>query len=184
MRSSSGAWIALAAVACAAPPPAVAPASHATGPGLGTPVSADAIAARDIDADAWGAGLPPGSGSAREGKDLYASQCARCHGLAGDDGPADALVTREGGAPRLTVGNYWPYAPTLFDYLRRAMPYDRPGSLDNDALYALTAYLLAENGIVADDAVLDQETLPQVVMPGRARFPDPAPAAHPDAAAR
>ena len=161
------------ATACAGAPPSPGQES----PGLGQPVPLEILASLDIDIAPSGEGLPSGQGSVSEGAALYATHCARCHGLAGEGGEADALVTQKGASTPLTVGSYWPYATTLFDYLRRAMPYDRPGSLDDDAVYAITAYLLAENQILDANTVLDRETLPRVVMPGRARFPalDPTP---------
>jgi cytochrome c len=155
--------------------------------GLGTPATPEQIAAVDIDVGPDGDGLPPGGGSAREGADVYAQKCAACHGANGEGGTADPLVGAEpketlpfgpdyerwrGGRPDVpfTIGNYWPYATTIFDYVRRAMPASAPGSLTADETYALTAWLLARNGIIADAAVMNAETLPRVRMPARARF--------------
>lgn len=169
----------VAAVAVAQSPPRRA--------GLGTPATPEQIAALDIDVSPDGAGLPPGGGSAREGAGVYAQTCAACHGANGEGGTADPLVGAEpketlpfgpdyerwrGGRPDVafTIGNYWPYATTIFDYVRRAMPASAPGSLTADETYALTAWLLARNGIIADAAVMNAETLPRVRMPARARF--------------
>jgi cytochrome c len=155
--------------------------------GLGTPATPEQVAALDIDVGPDGAGLPPGGGSAREGAGVYAQTCAACHGANGEGGTADPLVGAEpketlpfgpdyerwrGGRPDVpfTIGNYWPYATTIFDYVRRAMPASAPGSLTADETYALTAWLLARNGIIADAAVMNAETLPRVRMPARARF--------------
>lgn len=147
--------------------------------GLGRAATAEEIAAWDIDIRADGQGLPPGSGDARTGRMLYQEQCQRCHGTEGRDGTFDRLAGREPGDgfdfaldPRLprTIGSYWPHATTIFDYTRRSMPLDRPGSLDDDAVYALTAYLLHLNGLWDLDTPLDRTTLPRVVMPAQDRF--------------
>ena len=149
------------------------------GYGLGKPAEAEAIDRIDIDVMPDGRGLPAGSGSAREGKAIYETSCLHCHGDEGRDGPNGSLA----GVPlypvaelagdrslRRTVGNYWPYATTLFDYLRRAMPFDKPGSLSSDELYAVTAYVLHLNDLVDEQATLDAATLPLVEMPARERF--------------
>jgi S-disulfanyl-L-cysteine oxidoreductase SoxD len=147
--------------------------------GIGRPATPAEIAALDIDVGPDGAGLPPGKGSAAHGALVYAARCAACHGQSGREGPNDVLV-----APALTsgfsfaqnaklpraIGNYWPYATTLFDYIRRAMPPDAPGSLSDDDVYALVAHLLAWNQIVAADAVMDATSLPKVRMPARDYF--------------
>ena len=155
--------------------------------GIGSPATPEQIAALDIDVRPDGAGLPPGEGTAREGAAIYAQKCAACHGSNGEGGTADPLVGAEpadtapfgpeyerwrNGRPDVpfTVGNYWPYATTLFDYVRRAMPASAPGTLTADETYALTAWVLARNGIVADTATMNAETLPGVRMPARARF--------------
>ena len=126
-----------------------------------------------------GTGLPPGSGTASQGADVYRRKCAACHGRTGVEGPFDRLVGREprqgfpfGRDPRLvkTVGNYWPYATTLYDYLNRAMPLAAPGSLTPDEVYELVAFLLWRNEIITDTAVMNAQTLPRVVMPARDRF--------------
>ncbi len=117
-----------------------------------------------------GTGLPRGSGNAAAGKNLFAQRCAACHGPAGRGGPAGALVADPRSELR-TVTTYWPYATTLFDYVRRAMPYDAPGSLEAEEVYAVVAYILSEGNVIPSDERLDKTTLPRVVMPGRQRFP-------------
>ena len=149
--------------------------------GFGKPATAEEIAGWDIDIAPNGAGLPPGSGTVAQGKELFDRLGAKCHGAKGEGGDAPALVGGIGSlntdTPMKTVGSYWPYATTLFDYIRRAMPADKPQSLAPDEVYALCAYLLYLNGIVPKDAVMDADTLPQVVMPNHAGFtsPDPRP---------
>ena len=155
--------------------------------GLGQPAPADLIAAWDIAVMPDGKGLPPGKGTSAEGATIYAAQCASCHGANGEGGVADVLVGPEpkGFAPfgpqyeksrgdakdaPFTIGNYWPYATTIFDYIRRAMPPKAAGSLKADQVYSLTAFLLAKNGIIAENTVIDAKTLPAVMMPARSRF--------------
>lgn len=147
--------------------------------GLGRPATAAEIRAWDSDVRPDGIGLPPGRGTAARGAMVYAAKCAACHGPSGRNGPFDALVGREpragfpfGRDPSLvrTVGNYWPYATTLYDYIQRAMPWTLPGSLEPDEVYGLVAYLLFLNEIVPEDTVLDAATLPRIVMPARKRF--------------
>lgn len=138
------------------------------------------IAAWDIDIRADGKGLPSGNGTVDRGREIFAERCAACHGSEGKGGQAEALVggfaTLTGLNPVRTVGSYWPYAPTIFDFIRRAMPFDRPQSLRDDEVYSVTAYLLRLNGIVGDDAVLDATSLPRIVMPNRDGFiSDPRP---------
>jgi S-disulfanyl-L-cysteine oxidoreductase SoxD len=150
--------------------------------GFGRPATAEEIAGWDIDVAADGTGLPPGSGTVQQGEELYARLGATCHGAKGegtDQAPAlvGGIGTLDTDQPVKTVGSYWPYAPTLFDYIHRAMPADNPQSLTPNEVYALCAYLLFLNGIVPEDAVMDAQTLPQVVMPNYAGFtsPDPRP---------
>ena len=147
--------------------------------GFGRPATPADIAAVDIDVRPDGAGLPAGRGTAAEGATIYASKCASCHGKTGKEGPNDVLVGREPRTgfpfsqdPKLphTIGNYWPYATTVFDYVRRAMPPTAPGSLTNDEVFALTAFLLNANELIPADAVMDQATLPKVQMPARQFF--------------
>jgi mono/diheme cytochrome c family protein len=147
--------------------------------GIGRAATADEIKKLDIDVMPDGRGLPAGRGSAADGATIYAAKCRSCHGANGVGGTFDRLVGRESGPnfnfatdPKLikTVGNYWPYATTLYDYTYRAMPFAQPGTLTPDETYALVAYILALNKIVAEDAVMDQASLPKVVMPARDRF--------------
>ena len=155
--------------------PAKAPATF----GIGRPATPAEIAALDIDVGPDGAGLPPGHGSAADGAPIYAARCATCHGKTGKEGPNDVLVGRLPGdafpfakdprAPK-TIGSYWPYATTVFDYVRRAMPPDKPGSLRDDEVYGLVAYLLALNELIPGDAVIDAASLPKVKMPAHDHF--------------
>ena len=155
--------------------------------GFGRTATEAEIAAWDIDVRPDGEGLPAGEGTAASGAPIYARQCASCHGAAGEGGVADPLVGYEpestppfgpryeawrgdGDDVRFTVGNYWPYATTLYDYILRAMPSDAPGTLQPDEVYGLVAWILAENGIIARDAVMDAATLPAVEMPARDIF--------------
>ncbi len=155
--------------------------------GFGEPAPRELIAPLDTDVRPDGTGLPPGKGTAREGAEVYARHCAACHGAKGAGGPAEALVGAEpaGMAPfgpqyeqwrsgrpdvPFTVGNYWPYATTLFDYVRRAMPPTAPGTLAADEIYSVVAWVLTQNGIIAETAVMTAETLPRVTMPARDRF--------------
>ncbi len=144
------------------------------GPNLGVPATAAQIAGWDISIPPDGAGLPEGAGTPADGARVYATKCIGCHGKEGAGNPADRLVGGRGtiasDRPVRTVGSYWPYATTLFDYIRRAMPYPAPHSLTNDEAYALTAYLLRLNGIVGDDAKIDAETLPKIKMPNAGNF--------------
>ena len=145
-----------------------------SGPNLGREVKPEEIAAWDITVPPDGSGLPPGSGTATEGGAVYFAKCAGCHGVKGVEGPADPLVggigTLVSKKPVKTVGSYWPYATTLFDYIRRAMPYNAPQSLSNDEVYAVSVYLLFLNGIIAPEVRMDAKTLPQVKMPNRDGF--------------
>ena len=147
--------------------------------GIGRVATADEIKKVDIDVMPDGRGLPEGKGTVAEGAKIYAAKCASCHGATGQGGSAERLVDRESGKnwdfatnPKLvkTVGNYWPYATTLYDYTNRAMPFMQPGTLTSDETYSLVAYILALNKIVPDDAVMNRTTLPAVKMPSRDRF--------------
>jgi mono/diheme cytochrome c family protein len=150
--------------------------------GIGRPATAAEIAALDIDAAPNGHGLPPGHGSAADGAVLFQQKCVICHGPKGEGMPPvyPALIGRDPkgeGFPfakdwkiTRTIGNYWPNATTVFDYVRRAMPHSAPGSLSNDEVYALTAWLLAANQVIPADAVLDSARLVQVKMPYHDRF--------------
>jgi hypothetical protein len=144
------------------------------GPDLGVEISADDLAPWDISVEPDGSGLPPGQGTVAEGEAVYMAQCMVCHGAEGAGQPHDRLVGGQGTLTELqqvrTIGSYWPYASTVFDYIRRAMPFNTPESLTNDEVYALTAYLLYENGVIEQDTVLDAASLSQVVMPNRDGF--------------
>jgi len=143
-------------------------------PGLGESVSAEEIAAVDYSVLPNGEGLPAGSGTAQSGETVYQQNCLACHGEGGTDGLNDRLVGGHGSLtsdrPIKTIGSYWPYATTLFDYVRRAMPFQTPGSLSNDEIYSVTAYLLYLNEIVEQDAEMNARTLPRVKMPNRDNF--------------
>lgn len=142
--------------------------------GIGRLATAEEIRGWDIDARPDGAGLPAGQGSVASGKVVYEGKCAACHGASGSGGPAPALVGGMGSLtssrPIQTVGSYWPYAATVFDYVNRSMPWDKPLSLSADEVYAVTAYVLHMNKIVPADGVLDARTLPAVRMPNRDGF--------------
>lgn len=148
--------------------------------GVGRPATDAEVAAWDIDVGPDGAGLPRGSGTVAQGAAVFAAKCASCHGANGEGQPvAPRLVGRDpregfpfGQDPALvkTVGNYWPYATTLFDYVRRTMPLTAPGSLSNDEVYAVVGFVLAKNEIIASTATLDSATLAAVRMPARDRF--------------
>lgn len=152
----------------------------ATRYGFGQPPTPASIKALDIAIGPDGEELPAGSGSVADGANLYTERCAMCHGPSGREGPDPVLVgghgTLTGTEPLLTIGSYWAYATTLYDYISRAMPFFAPGSLAPNEIYALCAYLLNANGIIADDAVMDRVSLPAVQMPNRNGFiPDPRP---------
>ena len=121
-----------------------------------------------------GKNLPEGKGTAAQGKKLFALQCAVCHGAEGIGASADPLIGEVGSLtsqyPEKTINSYWPYATTLFDYIRRAMPINAPFSLTADEVYALSAYILSQDGIISSDVELNQENLPQVTMPNRDGF--------------
>ncbi len=158
--------------------------------GFGTTPGGDELA-RFVSPLPDGRGLPKGSGSATDGEKLYQAQCASCHGDKLQGGLGDRLVGGRGTlvnsdptkAPVKTVESYWPYATTLFDYIKRAMPMLAPGSLSNDEVYAVSAYILSQGGIVAPDAVLDASSLARVAMPNRDGFiPDRRPEKFPSVA--
>lgn len=153
---------------------------------FGQPLSQQTIERYAISIYPDGRNLPPGQGSVIEGAELYANQCAVCHSANGKQGPASRLVGSDGFFSLddplrilrisehplllLSVGGQWPYATSLFDYIRRAMPHYAPKSLSNDQVYAVTAYILHLNDLLDETAVLDQHSLPQVEMPGRKRL--------------
>lgn len=142
--------------------------------GVGRPASAEEVAAWDVTIGPEGHELPEGSGTAKDGAQVYEVRCKECHGEEGVGGDHAALIGKpeqlKETPPVKTVGSYWPYATTLFDYTRRAMPFEEPGTLTADQVYAVTAYVLYLNGLVGEDDVLDRESLPQVVMPNRDGF--------------
>jgi cytochrome c len=134
-------------------------------PGLGKPVTEADLALWDITIGPDGVGLPPGAGTPAQGAVIYAQKCELCHGKGGQGGPNAALS-----GPVRTVANYVPHATTIFDYTRRAMPWQQPKSLTNDEVYAVTAYILAINKIIGENDVLNADTLPKVRMPNRDAF--------------
>jgi mono/diheme cytochrome c family protein len=148
--------------------------------GVGRPPTAEEVQAWDLTIPPDGQGLPPGRGTATLGKAVYAERCAACHGETGEDpkysrlvGGHDTLATAK---PMATIGSFWQYATTLWSYIRRAQPFNDPGSLTADQVYAVTAYLLHLNGIIGEQDVMDAQTLPLVKMPNRNGFvPDPRP---------
>lgn len=174
LAAAGGVLVASAALAAAVP-----------SPNLGKPVTAAEIAAIDISIPPDGRGLPLGSGTVEQGAAIFAAKCQVCHGAGGVGGPNDRLTGGVGSLtsarPVKTVASYWPYATTLFDYVRRAMPITAPQSLTNDEVYALAAYLLSFDGIVPKDARLDAASLPKVQMPNRAGFVSWAPKERPRA---
>jgi mono/diheme cytochrome c family protein len=156
------------ALACATPAQAQSPY------GIGRPATPAEISSWNIDVDRHGNNLPPGSGSVNHGREVFDQQCAACHGAKGEGGIGDQLVGGQGtlatAKPVRTVGSYWPYAPTLFDYIRRAMPQNAPQSLSNDDVYAVSGYILNLNGLLPADATLDARTLSAIKMPNRNMF--------------
>ena len=154
----------------------VRPLSTQEGAGIGRPATVEEIRAWDIDVMPDGTGLPPGRGTVAAGAVVFATKCAFCHGDAGQGGlPATSEVLVgthpwfELGNPRQigtrTIGNYWPYATTVYDYINRAMPFNEPGSLTPNEVYSVTAWLLWMNEIIPESFVVDQRTLPTVRMP-------------------
>jgi cytochrome c len=166
-------------------------AARGESPNLGKPIAPADIAGWDIDIEPDGAGLPNGSGTTEEGATIFSDKCALCHGEGGKGGvfltkgapAAPALVEDKKingiDESTTTIANYWPYATTLFDYIRRAMPWTEPRSLSNDEVYALTAYILAQNKLIDAKLIIDAQSLPKVQMPNRngfvPRFPERLP---------
>jgi len=148
-------------------------AARAESPRLGRPISQGDLAEWDINILPDGKNLPAGSGTAADGAKIFAEKCALCHGDHGQGGHAARVI---GGPPKAsldggkTIANYWPYATTLFDFIRRAMPFTQPRSLTDNEVYALVAYLLAENKLIDASEVIDATTLPKVRMPNRDNF--------------
>src|SRR2546430_3549658 len=165
MRELRIAAVAAFALACANPAQAQSPY------GIGRSATPAEISGWNIDVDRHGNNLPPGSGSVSHGSEVFGQQCAACHGAKGEGGVGDPLVGGQGtlGTPKpvRTVGSYWPYAPTLFDYIRRAMPQNAPQSLSNDDVYAVSAYILSLNGLLPADTTPDAKTLAAIKMPNR-----------------
>ena len=169
----AGPMLALAALAL------VSTTAIAAGPNLGRPITAAEIAAWDISILPDGTGLPPGSGTPAQGARIYAEKCAACHGENAKGGVNAALV---GGGPldrmeaAKTIANFWPYATTVFDYIRRAMPWQQPKTLTDDEVYALSAYIFSLNKFIGANDAMNADTLPRVRMPNRdgfiIRFPD------------
>jgi hypothetical protein len=156
----------------------IAQAALAQAPQFGQPIEPADIAAWDISIGPDGVGLPPGRGTAIEGEAVYVAKCQACHGEKGINPSiafAGALVGGIGSlapdkAPIKTVGSYWPYATTLFDYIRRAMPFQEPKSLTADEVYAVSAYILNLNGITGSNDEINAQSLPKVRMPNRDGF--------------
>jgi hypothetical protein len=174
-RLISAVWLAFCLAAGAA---------SAEGPNLGRPIDTAEIAAWDISIQPDGTGLPPGGGKAADGARIYADKCAQCHGADGKGGVAGVLAVPLVGSDPITdiaasmkrIANFWPYSTTLFDYIRRSMPWQQPMTLANDEVYALTAYILALNKLIGENDTMNAQTLPKVRMPNRdgfiVRFPD------------
>jgi len=171
-------WFRVAAVIAFACAVSIA---NAEGPNLGQPISNAELATWDSSVMPDGTGLPAGSGTSAQGAQIYEQKCVACHGENGKGGGIGSALVPKGpiasinGAEK-TIGNFWPYASTLFDYIRRAMPWQQPKSLTSDEVYALTAYLLALNKVIDDNTTLDAPTLAKVRMPNRdgliMRFPE------------
>jgi len=148
-------------------------ASAAEGPGLGQPISEADLAPWDITVMPDGTGLPAGSGTAAQGAPIFAQKCSACHGDQGEGGVAASL---NAGPPRATldggksIANFWPYATTIFDFIRRAMPPTAPKTLTDEEVYALTAYVLYLNELVGENDTIDKDTLPEVRLPNRDNF--------------
>jgi len=165
----------LAAAAPAALFALASPAFAQQSPNLGKAISVEDLAAWDISVGPDGAGLPSGSGTVEQGEAVFMAKCQACHGEKGAGTPNDRLVGGQGSLPGdkppvKTVGSYWPYATTLFDYIRRAMPFNESKSLTSDEVYGVVAYLLNLNGVVPESETMDAQTLLKVTMPNREGF--------------
>jgi S-disulfanyl-L-cysteine oxidoreductase SoxD len=176
MRTLKSAFAAVALAALASAAAAETPTLY----GIGRAATPGEIAGWNIDIGRDGSNLPPGSGTVSHGREVFEQQCAACHGEKGEGGVGDRLVGGQGTIatpkPIKTVGSFWPYAPTLFDYIRRAMPQNAPQSLSNEDVYAVSAYILNMNGLLPADATLDAKTLGAIKMPNRNMFTeDPRP---------
>jgi S-disulfanyl-L-cysteine oxidoreductase SoxD len=147
----------------------------AESPDLGKAASPEEIASWDVSIGPDGAGLPPGTGTPQQGEKVYLAKCIACHGEKGAGKPNDQLAGGQGSlgpgqTPVKTVGSFWPYATTAFDYVRRAMPLNEPKSLSDDEVYAVVAYILQINGVIGENDTMDAQTLPAVRMPNRDGF--------------
>ena len=162
-------WAALALVVAGC-----ASAAGVETPNLGRAATPAQIAGWDISVGPDGVGLPPGSGTAAKGAVVYEQKCQACHGAKGAGQPNDRLVGGQGTlaskTPVRTIGSHWPYATTVFDYVRRSMPYIQPQSLTDDEVYAVTAYLLNLNGVIGENDEVNAQTLPKMKMPNRDGF--------------
>lgn len=160
--------LALAVVCCAVT------AQAAETPRLGKPITPADITPWDLSIAPDGTGLPPGRGTVKQGKEIFFEKCSYCHGAEGQGDAADRLVGGQGtlttDKPVKTVGSYWPYATTLFDFIRRAMPLNEPETLTNDQVYAVAAYILAMNKIIPEKTAMDAKSLPKVKMPNQGNF--------------
>lgn len=176
MRKASCVATTLAALVCATMP------ARAEGPNLGQPISEADIKAWDISILPDGTGLPPGSGTPAQGAEIFAQRCAACHGDNAKGGVNAALV---GGGPlsagidaNKTIANFWEYSTTLYDYIRRAMPWPTPRTLSDEETYAITAYILSLNNLIGPGDAMDAQSLPKVRMPNRDGFVVMYPAKH------
>jgi hypothetical protein len=141
--------------------------------GFGRPATQRQIDSLNISIPPDGKGLPPGVGHVTEGRVIYQAKCAACHGETGTEVSANRLVAAFGDTVKAkTIGNYWPYATTVFDYIRRAMPYNAPGSLTSEEVYSLTAFLLWRNKIIDSTLAISAHSLPAVVMPAKVLYVD------------
>ena len=144
-------------------------------PDLGKPISPEDLASWDISIGPDGVGLPPGSGTVKQGEAVFVAKCQACHNEKGAGTPNDRLVGGQGSLPGerppvKTIGSYWPFATTLFDYIRRAMPFNESKSLTNDELYGVVAYLLNLNGVIQESETMNAQSLPKVAMPNHDGF--------------
>ena len=169
--------VAVLLVAAAAPAQSPSSSEASTSPNLGRPISEADVKNWDIAVLPNGVGLPAGQGTPQEGAKIYAEKCSACHGEGGRGGVAPFYPALVGGLPLTsgiettkTIANYYAYATTVFDYVRRAMPYNAPRSLTDHEVYALTAYILSLNKLIGENDVMDAQTLPKVKMPNRDNF--------------
>jgi cytochrome c len=178
MRNRIGVAICVVALAGCASPAAIM--RETPGPGLGREATPAEVAAWDVSIPPDGTGLPPGRGTPAQGAVIYAQKCQNCHGEKGGGQPNDRLVGGQGTlaskAPVRTIGSYWPYATTLFDYIKRAMPFNAPGSLSDEDVYSVVAYILSKAEMIKATDRMNATMLPKVIMPNRDGFEgDPRP---------